>query len=118
MCAYLVVDQVEEGEACLHLQILAVVPNLLNNDRYDLCLHLCVALEDIHCVQKDVALLRRVLLRQQELNSLTFRKVFVNGKSFDFFFRLYKRCKSCTKIIKQPFNWLALEVTLLRFEAG
>ena len=50
MCAYLVVDQVEEGAACLHLQIFAVVANLLNNDRYDLCLHLCVALEDIYCV--------------------------------------------------------------------
>ena len=50
MTSYLVVDQVEEREASLRLQIFAVGPDLLANDRYDFCLHLRVAFEDINSV--------------------------------------------------------------------
>lgn len=82
------VDQVEEREAGLHLQIFAVVLELPANDRYDLCLHLNVALEDVHRVEEHVALLHLVLLSQQKLNSLTLCQVFLDRESFNFFFGL------------------------------
>lgn len=91
MTSYLVVDQVEEGETSLRLQIFAVIPDLLANDRYDLSLHLHVVLEDVHRVEEHVALLHSVLLRQQELDSLALCQVFLYRESLDLFFRLYIR---------------------------
>ena len=70
--SYLLGNQVEEREARLALQIFTVGLDLLTNDWDDLLLHFRVAFEYVHCIQEHVALLHGVLLRQQELDSLTF----------------------------------------------
>ena len=72
MLAYLLIYQVEKGEACLHLQVLSVIANLLANQGYDLGLHLRVASENVERIEKDIALLHVVFLREQQLHALTF----------------------------------------------
>ena len=91
--SYLLVDHGEEGATSLHLQIFAVIPDLLANDRYDLSLHLQVVLKDVHRVEEYVALLHWVLLRQQELDSLALCQILFYRESLNLFFRLDIRAK-------------------------
>ena len=70
MLAYLLIYQVEKGVACLHLQVFSVIANLLANQGYDLGLHLRVASENVERIEKDIALLHVVFLREQQLHAL------------------------------------------------
>ena len=70
MLAYLLIYQVEKGEACLHLQAFSVIANLRANQGYDFGLHLWIASENVECIEKDIALLHVVFLREQQLHAL------------------------------------------------
>lgn len=78
-------QQFEKGRAGFGLDLLRAGRQFRENERDYFSLNLLVTFEYVNGVEKYVALLQRVLLAPQHLNSLGFREVFTDRQAFQFF---------------------------------
>jgi len=80
MGTYLFLDELRQCIACHYLLVLRIVSNFFDEQRQDLRLHLNVAAENVHSVEKDVAKLIGIALTQEDLDALALAQVLLNSK--------------------------------------